>query len=57
MGVQYLRIREILTQIRSSQSEAVLAINEKLILLYYYIGRRVMERQAQEGWGTNVIER
>jgi hypothetical protein len=34
-----------------------LAVNEELILLYWVIGREILERQAQEGWGSLVIGR
>lgn len=28
-----------------------------MILLYWQIGRDILQRQAQEGWGANVIDR
>ena len=36
---------------------AALAVNQELILLYWGIGREILERQAREGWGFRVIER
>ncbi len=44
-------------RIRSAQVKAALAVNQELILLYWQIGRDILERQQQEGWGTKVIDR
>lgn len=44
-------------RIRTAQIRAALAVNRELITLYWQIGREILERQQQEGWGTKVIER
>lgn len=44
-------------RIRTAQVRAALAVNQELVLLYWHIGREILERQQQEGWGTKVIER
>lgn len=44
-------------RIRSAQVRAVVSINRELILLYWDIGRQMVERQEKEGWGAGVIER
>jgi predicted nuclease of restriction endonuclease-like (RecB) superfamily len=36
---------------------AALAVNRELVLLYWQIGRGILERPAIEGWGAKVIER
>lgn len=36
---------------------AALAINSELIGLYWRMGRDIIERQTQDGWGTKVIDR
>jgi predicted nuclease of restriction endonuclease-like (RecB) superfamily len=33
------------------------AVNNELIVLYWQIGREILSRQQQEGWGSKVIER
>ncbi|MEM9092973.1 MAG: PDDEXK nuclease domain-containing protein [Cyanobacteria bacterium P01_F01_bin.53] len=43
--------------IKTSQVKAALAVNSELILLYWKIGRDILQRQQQEGWGSKVIER
>jgi hypothetical protein len=32
-------------------------VNQELVLLYWQIGREILERQQEEGWGAKVIER
>ena len=44
-------------RIRSAQVQASLAVNQELILLYWGIGKEILDRQELEGWGTKVIER
>lgn len=44
-------------QIRTAQVRAALAVNRELVLLYWGIGREILERQASEGWGSKVVER
>ena len=45
------------TRIHTAQQRAALAVNRELVLLYWQIGRDILERQAKEGWGAKVIER
>lgn len=44
-------------RIRTSQIQAALAVNRELILLYWQIGREILTRQSQQGWGSKVIDR
>ena len=34
-----------------------LSVNRELVLLYWHIGREILARQAEQGWGAKVIER
>lgn len=43
-------------QIRTAQVRAAAAVNQELVLLYWGIGKEILSRQQQEGWGTKVIE-
>jgi len=45
------------TRIRAAQLKAALAVNAELIVLYHSIGRDILARQVQEGWGAQVIDR
>ncbi|HEX6747961.1 MAG TPA: PDDEXK nuclease domain-containing protein [Longimicrobium sp.] len=44
-------------RIRSAQLRAAVSVNRELVLLYWEIGRDLVERQDREGWGTRVIDR
>ena len=48
---------ELKERIRGAQVRAVLAINRELVLLYWQIGRDILTRQQQQGWGAKVIDR
>jgi predicted nuclease of restriction endonuclease-like (RecB) superfamily len=43
-------------RIRTAQVRAVLAVNRELVLLYWQIGREILERQDRAGWGAKIIE-
>ena len=42
--------------IQTVQQRASLAVNKELIALYWQIGRDILDRQQQQGWGAKVIE-
>ena len=48
---------DLKSRIRAAQIKASLAANRGLILLYCDIGRRILDRQREEGWGAKVIDR
>lgn len=48
---------ELKNRIHSAQQRAALAVNRELVLLYWQIGRDILQRQAEQGWGAKVIER
>ncbi len=50
-------LRSLKERIRQAQVRAALAVNNELILLYWQIGREILIRQQQEGWGAKVIDR
>ena len=50
-------LRSLKDRIRQAQIKAALAVNHELILLYWQIGREILYRQQQEGWGAKVIDR
>ena len=51
------RLAELKARIHSAQQRAVLAVNRELVQLYWQIGRDILARQAEQGWGAKVIER
>ncbi|MGV2832017.1 PDDEXK nuclease domain-containing protein [Myxosarcina sp. GI1(2024)] len=50
-------LRSLKEHIRTAQVRAALAVNKELVLLYWQIGKEILERQSQEGWGAKVISR
>lgn len=50
-------LRELKERIRTAQVRAALAVNRELVLLYWQIGREILTRQQQQGWGTKIIDR
>jgi predicted nuclease of restriction endonuclease-like (RecB) superfamily len=50
-------IKSLKEKVRSAQLRASLSVNRELIRLYWEIGKDMVERQMNDGWGTKVIER
>lgn len=50
-------LRDIKERIREARLRVVFAANTAMVLLYWDIGRLILERQEREGWGAKVIER
>ena len=48
---------ELKTRIHAAQQRAALAVNRELVLLYWQMGRDILARQAEQGWGAKVIDR
>ena len=44
-------------RIREAQVRASLAVNYELVMLYWSLGRDILLRQQNEGWGARVIDR
>ena len=50
-------LKAIKERIRSAQHKAVLAANSEMTMLYWQIGRDILVRQEQQGWGAKVVDR
>lgn len=50
-------LAELKQRIHGAQQRAARAVNRELVLLYWQIGRDILQRQGREGWGAKVIER
>jgi predicted nuclease of restriction endonuclease-like (RecB) superfamily len=50
-------LTDLKNRIHHAQQRASLAVNRELIQLYWQIGRDILQRQAEQGWGAKVIER
>lgn len=49
-------LAEVKERIRQAQYEALKAVNRELIQLYWDIGKMIVERQKQYGWGKSIVE-
>ena len=50
-------LADLKERIRRARIKAALSANRELILLYWEIGRMILEWQKKEGWGSKVIDR
>ena len=50
-------LADIKARVQSARIKAGLAANRELLVLYWDIGRLILDRQQQQGWGTRVIDR
>lgn len=50
-------LAELKVRIQAAQQRAALAVNTELLGLYWRIGRDILDRQAEQGWGGKVVER
>lgn len=49
-------IVDIKNKIRNSQYEAMKAVNQALINLYWGIGKEIYNQQEEKGWGKSIVE-
>jgi predicted nuclease of restriction endonuclease-like (RecB) superfamily len=50
-------VESLKARVRDARLRATLSVNRELVLLYWHIGREILQRQAAAGWGAKVIER
>lgn len=50
-------LEDLKARIRAAQVKAALSVNRELIALYWHIGKSIVERQRDQGWGKGVVER
>ena len=49
-------VADATTRVQSGQLAAFRAVNKELIELYWDLGKMILERQQQHGWGKSVVE-
>ncbi|MBS5062322.1 MAG: DUF1016 family protein [Hungatella hathewayi] len=58
MSDTYLKfIEEVKAEIQRQRISVVLNANSSMICLYWNIGRAILKKQEEEGWGAKVIDR
>lgn len=50
-------LAELKLRIRTERLRVVMSSNAAMVLLYWDIGRRILDKQADDGWGARVIDR
>lgn len=50
-------LNELKERIRAAQVRAGLAVNRELVSLYWSIGRDILGRQKEQGWGAKIVDR
>lgn len=50
-------LAQVKERIRCAQYAALKAVNTELVGLYWDLGRLIVEKQEQSGWGKSVVER
>jgi predicted nuclease of restriction endonuclease-like (RecB) superfamily len=50
-------LKDLKARIQAARTQAALAVNRELIALYWDMGKMIVERQQQHGWGDAVIDR
>jgi predicted nuclease of restriction endonuclease-like (RecB) superfamily len=57
MDSQYkIWIQDLKQRIRAAQIKASIAVNEEMILLYWEVGKEIVEKQSTRNWGSKVVE-
>ena len=49
-------LNDIKKDIQTSRIKAVLAVNQELILLYWRIGKWLLEKQSEKGWDASCVK-
>jgi predicted nuclease of restriction endonuclease-like (RecB) superfamily len=50
-------LQALKTRIQQAQVRAALSVNRELVVLYWHIGREILQKQQAQGWGAKVIDR
>lgn len=50
-------LTQLKDRIRQARVRSALAVNRELVILYWQIGREILQRQTDQGWGSKVIDR
>jgi hypothetical protein len=50
-------LTEVKGRILTARFQAGRAVNRELVMLYWDIGRGIVEKQQAAGWGDSVVER
>lgn len=49
-------LAELKDRVHAAQQRATFAVNRELLQLYWQLGRDILDRQAQAGWGAGIVD-
>ncbi|MFT4718550.1 MAG: putative nuclease of restriction endonuclease-like (RecB) superfamily [Rickettsiales bacterium] len=49
-------LEDIKQRVKTAQIKAHLSVNKEMIILYWQIGKTILERQSEYGWGVSIID-
>ncbi|NOY92027.1 MAG: DUF1016 domain-containing protein [Deltaproteobacteria bacterium] len=49
-------VEDLKRRVREARLRASVAVNQELVLLYWHIGKDILDRQKRLGWGAKVID-
>lgn len=49
-------VKDAVVRVRLGQTAAIRAVNKEQIQVYWDLGKLIVERQAEHGWGKSVVE-
>ena len=50
-------VEEIITTLQEGRAQAIASVAEQRFLTYHAVGRAIIARQQEQGWGARVIKR
>lgn len=50
-------LNDIKHRVQLARTRAILSVNRELIVLYWQLGREILSRQDDQGWGSKVVDR
>ena len=54
----YLKtLEDIKQRVKTAQIKAHLSVNREMLILYWQIGKTILDKQKQEGWGTKITRK
>ena len=51
-----LLLSELTQMVVAAKLQAIVVVNQKLLLLYWQVGKRILDTQNEKGWGAKVVQ-
>ncbi len=50
-------LESVVLRVAQGRGRAIAAVNQELVATYWAVGRDILDRQSEQGWGARVIDR